>query len=96
MPVRDGRNYLGRVMTPADLARMQETLGLDVPGFAAFLAVGERSLRRWRADALDMPLWIIKFGPLLVEISDGKWGPEIQKRIVADHDNFLKGRLNGK
>ena len=71
-------------MTPDDLRAMQETLGLDAAGAAEFFFIGPRTYRRCLSGDQDIPLWIVAYGKLLVEIANGQMGEPLAVRLVRD------------
>lgn len=76
-------------MSPADLQDLQKSLGMDVPQFARFFCIGERTVRRIFAGAQDIPLWIEVYGDLIVEIRRGDWGTAVRDRMILDRENFI-------
>ena len=76
-------------LTPADLVAMQDRLGITNREFAAFLTITPRTLLRCKAGDCEIPYWIAKFGPLLIELADGAWGPHLERRMIDAHEKFL-------
>ncbi len=66
-------------MTPDEFDAAQRALDLTIQEMADFLCVDVRNVKRWKRGENDIPRWVGKFLPALVELDDG-----------ADVDDFFE------
>ena len=70
-------------MTADDFRALQHRMNMDAAQFAAFLCIGDRTVRRINAGVWPVPLWIQTYGEMLVDMATGRFGAEAKRIIEA-------------